>query len=166
MNFNLSPEKLEELRKLAEQYKAKQSPKAAPKVAPKVVPKVAPKAAPKAAPKVASKVAPRVAPKVAPKTISQVGPDLWKELHLRALKNKGQDEKVYLTNFVTKIPRYTTGCKCREFWANYVRTHPPKYGRNGEFFEWTVAVHTAVNHKLGKPTYTLEQARKYYENLL
>ena len=225
MNFNLTPEKLEEFRKLSEQYKAKAVSKTAPKVAPKVIaraapkvapkavipkvapkavipkvapkaviPRVAPKVAPKAlAPKVAPKsapkaVIPRVAPKVAPKVIPRavipkvapksapkavaprVAPkanpasELWKELHLRALKNKGENETAFLTQFSNKIPRYTTGCKCREFWVNYVRTNPPKYGPNGEFFEWTTNGHNAVNKKLSKPTYTVEQARKFYQN--
>ena len=48
MNFNLSPEKLEELRKLAEEYKAKAAAPKAP-AAPKAAPKAAAPAAPKAA---------------------------------------------------------------------------------------------------------------------
>lgn len=91
--------------------------------------------------------------------------ELWKEFHLKALKNKGEDEKVYLISFASKIPRYTKGCKCREFWVNYIRKNPPVYGPNGEFFTYSVNAHNAVNQKLNKPTFTVEEARKIYEKL-
>ena len=92
--------------------------------------------------------------------------ELWKEFHIKALKNKGGDEKAYLLLFASKIPRYTKGCKCREFWVNYIRLHPPVYGANGELFEWSVTCHNAVNKKLNKPTMTVDVARKIYEKLL
>ena len=88
--------------------------------------------------------------------------ELWRELHERALKNSGENDIIYLAQFATKIPRYTTGCKCKEFWNNWVRLNPPVYGKNGEFFEWTVKAHNAVNAKLGKPQYTVEQAKAFY----
>lgn len=165
--FNLTPEKLEELRKASEQYKT--AVKTAPKTVVKTTPKTAVKTVAKTAPKkVINRAAPKIVaqtgPKVVPKT-NPTGPELWTELHLRALKNTGQDERVYLANFGNRIPRYTKGCKCQEFWVNYTRTHPPKYGPNGEFFNYTIEIHNAVNQKLGKPTYTVEQAREYYEKL-
>lgn len=89
---------------------------------------------------------------------------LWKELHQRALKNQGEDESHYLHNFASRIPRYVTGCKCKEFYSNWVRTNPATYGKNGEFFAWTVKLHNAVNQKLNKPQYTVEQAKKFYSS--
>lgn len=89
--------------------------------------------------------------------------ELWKELHTQALKNNGEDETVFLTSFASKIPRYTKGCKCREHWVMWIRSNPPKYGKNGEFFQWTVEAHSSVNKRLGKPTLTVEEARELYK---
>ena len=88
--------------------------------------------------------------------------DLWKELHVKALNNKGENENKYLAGFSSRIPRYTKGCKCKEHWTNWIKSNPPTYGTNGEFFEWTVRAHNEVNRKLGKPTYTVEQAKAFY----
>ena len=89
--------------------------------------------------------------------------ELWKELHTRALNFKGEEDRSFLLNFAIRIPRYTTGCKCREFWNQWVKTNPPVFGNNGEYFAWSTRAHNAVSKKLGKPTYTVEEARKFYE---
>jgi len=88
--------------------------------------------------------------------------ELWKELHERAYNFKGKEDLFFLKNFGNKIPRFTSGCKCKEFWIIYVRSHPPIFGDNGEYFSWTVEVHNAVNTKLGKPIISLEDAKKIY----
>ena len=90
--------------------------------------------------------------------------DLWRELHKRALANKGQNESHFLKDFSNKIPRYTSGCKCKEHWTNWTKNNPPIYGSKGEFFAWTVAAHNSVNQRLGKPSYTVEQAKIFYSS--
>lgn len=85
--------------------------------------------------------------------------ELWRELHTRALDIK-TDDSMYIRQFRLNIPRYTHGCKCNEFWANWSRLNPPVYGDG--YFAWTVKAHNAVNYKLGKPTYTVEEARKFF----
>jgi len=87
--------------------------------------------------------------------------ELWKELHERALTFKGDNDNQFLLDFAKKIPRYTTGCACREHWRNIVRQNPPTFG--DKYFEWSVKCHNLVNKKIGKPTYTVEEARKFYE---
>jgi hypothetical protein len=87
--------------------------------------------------------------------------DLWKELHERALNFKGKDDTAFLINFGHRIPRYTKGCACKEHWRVILKENPPKFGE--EYFEWSVNMHNLVNKKLGKPTYTVEEARKFYE---
>jgi hypothetical protein len=89
---------------------------------------------------------------------------LWKELHERAWNFKGKEDNTFLAQFGRKIPRFTVGCSCKEFWMTYVRLHPPKFGDNGEYFEWTVECHNQVNKKLNKPSITLEQAKAIYSN--
>ena len=88
--------------------------------------------------------------------------DLWKELHTNALKHEGTNDATFLLNFGRKIKRYTTGCSCNEHWNNWVRTNPPSFGPNGEYFAWTVKAHNSVNKKLGKPEMTVEDALKIY----
>ena len=87
--------------------------------------------------------------------------ELWKELHVRALNFKGEDDSPYLISFRSRIPRFTTGCSCKEFWIVWIRQNPPTFDK---YFEWTVKAHNAVNAKLGKPTYTVEEAREFYKN--
>lgn len=89
--------------------------------------------------------------------------ELWKELHLRALNFEGNNDIEFLKNFSKKIPRFTKGCACNEHWKNLVKQHPPVFGE--KYFEWTVTQHNEVNKRLGKPTYTVEEARKLYTDL-
>jgi len=86
--------------------------------------------------------------------------ELWKELHTRALKFKGVNDTIFLLNFARRIPRYTKGCKCKEFWSKWIKDNPPDYKN---YFDWTVKAHNAVNKKLGKTVYSVEEARKLYE---
>ena len=89
--------------------------------------------------------------------------ELWKELHERAYNFKGKDDKIFLLEFSKKIPTFTKGCRCREFWLIYVRNHPPVFGENREYFNWTVNLHNEVNKKLGKSIISLEEAKKLYQ---
>ena len=84
--------------------------------------------------------------------------ELWKELHTNAIGNNKSNDAIFLANFGRKIPRYTTGCSCREFWNNWVRQNPPIYTPSSAYFDWTVKVHNAVNAKLGKPQMSIEDA--------
>lgn len=87
--------------------------------------------------------------------------EIWKELHLRALTTVTKNDAIFLSRFRLKIPRYEK-CRCREFWDKYLLGNPPKYGN--EYFAWTVQVHNAVNAKLGKKQYTVEEARALYRD--
>ena len=89
--------------------------------------------------------------------------NLWNELHERALMNNGEDDRAYLANFASRIPRFTTGCKCKEFWTIWYKTNPPVFGPKAEYFVWTVKAHNAVNKKLGKKEYSVEEVLNFYE---
>ena len=88
--------------------------------------------------------------------------ELWKELHKHALNYVGSDDTEYLRVFSNKIPRYVPGCACREHWRIWIRSNPPKFGNNGEYFEWTVLAHNVVNQRLKKPVLTVEEAKALY----
>lgn len=87
--------------------------------------------------------------------------ELWKELHTRALNFHGETDIDYLRDFAKRIPQFGT-CRCKEDWVKIVRANPPKFGPNGEYFEWSIKCHNFVNEKLGKPTYTIEEAKAFY----
>lgn len=84
---------------------------------------------------------------------------LWNELHRQAYNHNGTDDSAFIAKFGKQIPRFMTGCPCNEFWNKWIKENPPRYGV-GEYFEWTVKCHNAVNIKLGKPIMSLEDARK------
>lgn len=91
--------------------------------------------------------------------------DLWKELHLRALNHKGGDDSAYLLAFAKRIPRFTTGCACREHWRTIYSQNRPGFvvtANKNEYFEWTVKMHNEINKKINKPQYTVEQAKSFY----
>jgi hypothetical protein len=87
--------------------------------------------------------------------------ELWQELHERALTHQG-DDIPYLLQFSLRIPKFNATCRCKEDWMRIVRQNPPKFGENGEYFAWTVLCHNLVNQKLGKPTYTVDEAKAFY----
>lgn len=89
---------------------------------------------------------------------------LWTELHQRALSYKGTDDSVFLRIWAAKLPRFTTGCACKEFWRAWSILNKPIYEPEGAYFAWTVKAHNAVNQKLGKQTYTVEQALAEWAN--
>ncbi len=78
------------------------------------------------------------------------GRELWAELHTSVTF-------ATLSQWEVKIPNFA--CGCRKFYDSWVRSNPP---RAADFFSWTVDLHNAVNAKLGKPTLTLDDARKIW----
>ena len=90
--------------------------------------------------------------------------ELWKELHLRALSFASGNDMSYLVDFAKRIPRLK-GCRCQEEWVKIARDNPPNFRSKEEYFAWTVFVHNLVNEKLGKPTMTVEEAKKLYQKV-
>ena len=54
------------------------------------------------------------------------------------------------------IPQY--GCSCKRFYAEWKAANPPDFTSTEAFFAWGVALHNAVNAKLGKPEITIDEA--------
>ena len=61
-----------------------------------------------------------------------------------------------LGQWESSIPQYE--CGCRAFYAQYKADDPPDFSTPEAFFRWGVALHNAVNRKLGKPELTIEEA--------
>jgi hypothetical protein len=53
-------------------------------------------------------------------------------------------------------------CSCQEDFKAIITIHPPDFSSPEAFFEWGVMIHNEVNIKLGKPTFTLEEAKLLY----
>ncbi len=105
---------------------------------------------------------------------------LWNELHTEALQHNPSDV-TGINNFINvwsrKIPRFTTGCACAEFWIKWKKSNPFKTPLKPnspikilgdsvvlpDFFVWSVDAHNAVNTKLGKKTYSYEEAYTFYK---
>lgn len=89
---------------------------------------------------------------------------LWKELHERAASFVGTDDRQFVNLWGAKIPRFTQGCSCNEFWKNWVTVNPPVFTPPNAYFEWTVKAHNGVNAKLKKKIWTIEEARAEWGN--
>ena len=92
--------------------------------------------------------------------------ELWSRLHLRALTLKTADDNVFLKRWEKQIPRYTTGCACKEFWAHWKRANKPCFQPSQSYFAWTVKAHNAVNKKLKRKEWSVEDARAYWKSQL
>ena len=78
-------------------------------------------------------------------------PNPWILLHDGSIKTIEQ-----LTEWELLIPQY--GCSCKRFYAEWKAANPPDFSSPEAFFAWGVALHNAVNAKLGKPEITIEEA--------
>jgi hypothetical protein len=108
--------------------------------------------------KLSSAIGPR--PRPEPRiTISGVvierKPNPWILLHDGSIKTIEQ-----LTEWELLIPQY--GCSCKRFYAEWKAANPPDFTSPEAFFAWGVALHNAVNAKLGKPQITIDEAYKIW----
>jgi len=90
--------------------------------------------------------------------------ELWKELHSHALNDyvDSKSELNWLFLWTRKIPRFTTGCKCKENWDKWYKANPPDFTTKESYFAWTVKAHNDINNRLGKPIVSVEDAKKLY----
>jgi hypothetical protein len=65
-------------------------------------------------------------------------------------------EQVWFDDFVRELP-----CpKCRAHFEEFVQKNPPDLSTREDFFKWTVDAHNAVSLALGKPTVSLDEAKR------
>lgn len=72
----------------------------------------------------------------------------WAKLHSAESPNAE-----WLTRWLTQIPSY--GCSCHKDFHTILATNTPRFN---DWFRWSVEVHNAVNEKLGKPVWTIDEA--------
>jgi len=73
-----------------------------------------------------------------------------------AVHNGSIRDAIGLANWEITIPQYE--CNCRRFYADWKAANPPDFTSPEAFFAWGVALHNAVNAKLGKQQITIEEA--------
>jgi hypothetical protein len=78
-------------------------------------------------------------------------PNPWIFLHDGSISTIEQ-----LTEWELLIPQY--GCSCKRFYAEWKAANAPDFTSPEAFFAWGVALHNAVNAKLGKPEITIDEA--------
>lgn len=86
---------------------------------------------------------------------------LWEILHRRALFKQPEDDTQFLKEWSLQVPVSEGRCKCNKFWKRWVMINPPDFAN---YFEWSVKAHNAVNVKLGRPEWTVEQALEKWKN--
>jgi len=85
------------------------------------------------------------------------GPHMWATIHTLALKADADNEIEAYNEFLNSLLFLLPCDACRQDYTKFV-------GSNGNpvvgtAFHWSLRLHNYVNEKLGRPAYTLEQAR-------
>lgn len=89
------------------------------------------------------------------------GPGMWEMFHSFAMSwDLNVDAAVaFLNKFAAQIP-----CgACKTHWRQINEELPPDMSSRNAFFSWSVEAHNAVNAKLNKPPFAVEEARMIYE---
>jgi hypothetical protein len=73
-----------------------------------------------------------------------------------ALHDGSIHDEATLAEWELSIPQY--GCQCKAFYRAWKAENAPDFSSPEAFFAWGVALHNAVNAKLGKPQITLDEA--------
>ena len=89
------------------------------------------------------------------------GPHVWATMHSLALRsdNSATDNSDFLL-FLQSLETLLPCTKCRKDYTKYLNSNG--YPNPKESFLWTVNFHNAVNQKLNKQTFTLEQAKSQW----
>ena len=82
-------------------------------------------------------------------------PSHWPWLH-----NGEWSTEEELAVWESGIPNY--GCKCKAFWRAWKAANPPPYGDPAKCFDWSVTAHNAVNAKLDRQIWSIEQALEHW----
>lgn len=101
-------------------------------------------------------------------TMEEYGGYLWVTLHrvARWMGPKPTPDQLRAAKDLAYSYLYLIPCTtCAEDWRAILEKElPPVFTTGEEFWRWTVDAHNLVNRKLGKPTYTYEQAAFMLDN--
>ena len=80
---------------------------------------------------------------------NKITSQLWAELHLKA-----DPSEEWFRSWVDRVPSF--GCKCRSDFETITKANCPRFD---DWFAWSVEVHNAVNRKLNRKEWTVEEAK-------
>jgi hypothetical protein len=100
-------------------------------------------------------VAPQAAPAPQPVDLTPLYHALWAEFHATPRKNA----LAFLAVFSLRIPG---GCACRDGFRTLLDRYPPDLSSDEAWFVWKWFIHNTVSQSLGKPTITIEEAKKIH----
>lgn len=90
------------------------------------------------------------------------GPPLWASIHFIALGYDRSHPEAYVSFYRSLIG--TIPCKkCSSHYEQELKNDPVEDNLH-DIFAWTVRLHNSVNKRLGKETWSVERARKYYSD--
>lgn len=92
-------------------------------------------------------------------TPPNVGAELWAELHQWALSDHPTLD--FILEFEEKVANRLSRCRCLAEWLRVKEERPPETVR--DLFEWTVWIHNRINRRLGRPEFSVEEARARWE---
>lgn len=91
------------------------------------------------------------------------GPGQWVCIHIICLNaNTYSDVNSAIYN-IRSITIKIRCLRCRKHTAQYLKMSPPEANRD-KLFSWSVGFHNQVSERLGKPTWSVIKAKKYYDN--
>lgn len=99
------------------------------------------------------------------------GPATWDTIHLlcyTAPETLGAAEQLRYIAFFKALPYVLPCASCSQHLLGHYESHPIEnaVASRDSLFEWSVAVHNAVNVMLGKPVMPLETARQRWAKRL
>lgn len=96
------------------------------------------------------------------------GPYGWSLIHYVALGYPEQPTFDIITkyrNFFISLANVIPCEKCKTHYREMIDKNPPQLENKDALFKWTVDIHNIVNKRLGKDTFTLNQAYDKFMNL-
>jgi hypothetical protein len=86
------------------------------------------------------------------------GPSVWKLLHAVTSfypQSPSPDEQANAERALQGFVAFMPCSKCKRFYTDYVRKHPPPVSDGGvALSSWVTGLHNAVNEKLARPSWS------------
>jgi len=98
------------------------------------------------------------------------GPFFWHTIHIVALgypKSPTYTDKKCAKEFYESLAYLLPCAVCREHYREHITKNPINtfLDSRTDLIKWTIQIHNAVNQKLGKLEWSLEEVLSYYEKL-
>lgn len=89
------------------------------------------------------------------------GPYTWYVIHTMAYSYES-DKKVNYERILNSLKDLIPCFNCREFYKQWINKNPYELNNKDSFINWTIALHNAVNQKIGKRNYSRSEVDAIY----